>query len=80
MDNNDVFDVALRRAELYGVNVPKVLNMIDEAFDNGLFTCANESGVEKAAKLRKLIKLAIRQSKIDEAVNSHYEPILETCR
>ena len=80
MNKNDAFDVALQRAELYGVNVPKVLRMVDEAFDSGLLTCANEAGAEKAAKLRKLIKLAIGQSEVNEAVNNHYEPILETCR
>jgi len=80
MDKNDDFDAALQRAELYGVNVPKVLRMIDKALDSGLFACSNESGVEKAAKLRKLIKLAVSQSEIDEAVSRHYEPIMETYR
>ena len=65
------------------VSVLDVLNAVDNAFENKLIGCVDCLSKERQAKvawLRKLIKRAINQAEIDEAVSSHYEPVFEQYR
>ena len=65
------------------VDVLDVLKAVDKAFKNKLIDCSDRVSVEKrleVIQLRKLVKRAIDEAEIDEAVSRHYEPVFEEYR